>query len=71
MLVVYLIIEYPTLGFLKPKAIVPSAAQKKWLDTAIQISASKNGGTFESVYHITNHIIRYYHNSFLLACKTQ
>ncbi len=28
MLVVYLIIEYPTLEFLEPKAILPSATQK-------------------------------------------
>ena len=38
---------------------------KEWLDTAIEISGSKHGGTFESAYRITNHIIRYYHDSFL------
>jgi hypothetical protein len=44
---------------------------KEWLDTAIEISGSKDGGTFESAYRITNHIIRYYHDSFLAACETQ
>jgi hypothetical protein len=44
---------------------------KEWLDTTIQISGSKHGGTFESAYRITNHIIRYYHDSFLTACETQ
>jgi hypothetical protein len=38
---------------------------KEWLDTAIEISGSKHGGTFESAYRITNQIIRYYHDSFL------
>jgi hypothetical protein len=31
----------------------------------------KHGGTFESAYRITNHIIRYYNDSFLAACKSQ
>jgi hypothetical protein len=44
---------------------------KEWIDTTIQISGSKHGGTFESAYRITIHIIRYYHDSFLAACKTQ
>jgi hypothetical protein len=44
---------------------------KEWLDTAIQINGSKHGGTFESAYRITNHIIRFYRDSFLAACETQ
>ncbi len=44
---------------------------KEWIDTAIQISGSKHGATFESAYRITNHIIRYYNDSFLAACETQ
>ena len=32
---------------------------KEWVDTVIQISDSKHGGTFESAYQITNHIICY------------
>jgi hypothetical protein len=44
---------------------------KEWVDTAIQIAGSKHGGTFESAYRITNHIICYYHDSFLAACETQ
>jgi hypothetical protein len=44
---------------------------KEWLNTAIKISGSKQGGIFELAYHITNHIIRYYHDSFLADCETQ
>jgi len=29
---------------------------KEWVDTAIQITGSKRGGTFESAKRITNHI---------------
>jgi hypothetical protein len=47
-----------------------SQNSKEWVDTAIQIAGSKHGGTFESAYRITNQTIRYYHNSFLTACKT-
>ena len=32
---------------------------KEWVDTAIKISSSKHGGTFESAYCITNHIIQF------------
>jgi hypothetical protein len=44
---------------------------KEWVDTAIQIAGSKRGGTFESAKRTTNHIIRYYRDSFLAACETQ
>ncbi len=44
---------------------------KEWVDTAIQISGLKHGGMFESAYCIANHIIRYYNDSFLTACKSQ
>jgi hypothetical protein len=44
---------------------------KEWVNTAIQISGLKHGGTFESAYCIANHIIRYYNNSFIAACKSQ
>ena len=40
---------------------------KEWVDTAIQIAGSKRGVTFESAKRITNHIIRYYWDSFLAA----
>jgi len=33
---------------------------KEWVDTTIEITGSKRGGTFESAKRITNHIIRYY-----------
>ncbi len=44
---------------------------KEWVNTAIQISGSNHGGTFEAAFHIPNHIIRNYHDSFLAACKSQ
>jgi len=44
---------------------------KEWLDTTIKISGSRKGGTFESAYCIVNHLIKYYKDSFLAACKTQ
>jgi hypothetical protein len=44
---------------------------KEWLNTTIKISGSKKGGTFESAYRIANHLIKYYKDSFLAACKTQ
>jgi hypothetical protein len=42
---------------------------KEWINTAIQIAGSKHSGTFKSAYRIVNHMIRFYHDSFLLACK--
>ncbi len=44
---------------------------KEWVDYAIQISGSKNNGTFESAYRIANHILRYYQDSFSPACEMQ
>ncbi len=44
---------------------------KEWLDTAIKISGSKKGGTFESAYPIANHLLKNYKDSFLAACETQ
>jgi hypothetical protein len=44
---------------------------KEWCDTAIQIAGSKHSGTFESAYCIVNHMIKFYRDSFLLACENQ
>jgi hypothetical protein len=44
---------------------------KEWLDTTITISGSQHGGTFESAYRITNHLIKFYKDSFLAAYQTQ
>jgi hypothetical protein len=44
---------------------------KEWLDTAINVSGSPHGGTFESVYWITNHLIKFYKDLFISTCKTQ
>jgi hypothetical protein len=44
---------------------------KEWVDTAVQISGSNHGGTFEAAYCISNHIIRNYHASFLAVCESQ
>ena len=43
---------------------------KEWVDTAIEIAGSKQS-TYESAKRITNHIIRYYRDSFLAACEIQ
>ena len=43
----------------------------EWLNTAITISGSQHGGTFESAYRITNHLIKFYKDSFLAACQSQ
>jgi len=55
----------------RPKSDHSFLNSKEWVDTAIQISGSKHGGTFESAYHMTNHIIRFYCASSLVACETQ
>jgi hypothetical protein len=44
---------------------------KEWFDTAIKVSGSQHGGTFESSYWITNQLIKFYKDSFLAACQTQ
>ncbi len=44
---------------------------KEWLDTAIKISGCHHGGTFESAYRISNHLIKFYKDSFLAACRAQ
>jgi hypothetical protein len=44
---------------------------KEWLDVAIKIAGSKHGGTFESAYRIANHLVCFYQDSVLAACKTQ
>jgi hypothetical protein len=43
----------------------------KWVDTTIKISGSQHGGTFKSAYRVANHLIRYYKDSVLAACKKQ
>jgi hypothetical protein len=44
---------------------------KEWLDTAIKVSGSLHGGTFESAHWITYHLIKFYKDSFLAACQIQ
>ncbi len=44
---------------------------KEWLDVAIRVSESKEGSTFNSAYHITNHLFCFYKDSVLAACKKQ
>jgi hypothetical protein len=44
---------------------------KEWVDTVIQSYGSKLGGTFKYAYCIANHIIHYYNDFFLAACKSQ
>jgi hypothetical protein len=44
---------------------------KEWLDTAIKILGSLHGGTYESAYRISKHLITFYKDSFFAACNTQ
>ena len=44
---------------------------KEWLDVAIKVAGTKHGGTYEAAYGITNHLLRFYRDSILAACKTQ
>ena len=44
---------------------------KEWVDTAIEIAGSKHSGTFKLAYRISNHIIKFYRNSFIAACENQ
>jgi hypothetical protein len=44
---------------------------KEWLDIAIRISGSKEGDTYNSAYHIANHLWQFYEDSALAACETQ
>ena len=43
----------------------------EWLDVAIQISGLKEKDTFNAAYRIANHLLRFYKDSVLAACKTQ
>jgi hypothetical protein len=44
---------------------------KEWLDVSIKVAGTKHGGTYEAAYRITNHLLRFYRDSILAACKTQ
>jgi hypothetical protein len=44
---------------------------KEWVDTAIQITGSKHGGTFELVHRVAYHLLHFYKDSVLAACKNQ
>jgi hypothetical protein len=56
-----------------PKASSDQSFQntKEWLDVSIKISGSKHGGTFKYAYRIANHLIHFYRDSVLAACKTK
>jgi hypothetical protein len=44
----------------------------EWVDTAIKFAGSKHSSMFESAYGISNHIIRFYCDSFIpTACENQ
>ncbi len=44
---------------------------KEWFNTTIKVSGSQHSGTFKSAYRITNHLIKFYKDSFLASCQTQ
>ena len=44
---------------------------KEGLDAAIHISGPKQNDTFNAAYRVANHLLRFYKDSVLAACKTQ
>jgi hypothetical protein len=50
---------------------MPSQIQKNGSTLPSKISGSQHGGIFESAYQINNHLLKFYKDSFLVACQTQ
>jgi hypothetical protein len=44
---------------------------KSWVDEALQVNRSSHGGTFESSFHVSNHLCRFYRDSFVAAMEKQ
>ncbi len=42
-----------------------------WVDKALQISGSPHNGTFESAFHVVNHLCQFYGDSVRKAVKKQ
>jgi hypothetical protein len=42
---------------------------KSWVDEALQINGSTHGGTFESAFRVSNHLCRFYRDSFVAAVE--
>jgi hypothetical protein len=44
---------------------------KLWVDEALQINRSTHSGSFESAFRISNHLCRFYRDSFVAAMEKQ
>jgi hypothetical protein len=44
---------------------------KSWVDEALKINGLTHGGTFESAFHVSNHLCRFYRDSFVAAMNKQ
>jgi hypothetical protein len=67
-------VSHKPISFVRvPKSLSDQSFQnsKEWLDVAIQIAGSKHNGTFEAAYRIANHLLHFYKESVIAACKIQ
>jgi len=44
---------------------------KSWVDKALKHNGSTHGGTFESAFRVSNHLCRFYRDSFVAAMEKQ
>ncbi len=44
---------------------------KSWVDEALKYNGSTHGGTFESAFCVSNHLCRFYRDSFVAAMEKQ
>ncbi len=44
---------------------------KSWVDEALKYNGSTHGGTFESAFRVSNHLCRFYRDSFVAAMEKQ
>ena len=44
---------------------------KSWVDDALKINGSTHGGTYESAFRVSNHLCRFYRDSFVAAIEKQ
>jgi hypothetical protein len=44
---------------------------KSWVDEALKYNGSTHGGTIESAFRVSNHLCRFYRDSFVTAMEKQ
>ena len=44
---------------------------KSWVDDALKVNGSTHGGTYESAFRVSNHLCRFYRDSFVAAIEKQ